>query len=241
MRRCATQAQERLRTPRGSRGRGLGQPRPRAVARSPRPTADRRRRRRRSRRGEENRPRSGEEAETKHSTAARRRRSARPRSTPRAAGPAEGVRGPAAARGGRGGQRSARTAAGGQGARVGAAPPRRPGRADAARPHPHLRGPDLRRGRHETAGGRRGGRRGAAEVAAAPGTAGTGPGRPSCRCAAGRRRPSRCLCCCAALGTADPPLRPPGRPAPGPRQARPHQSVASRARGRPARGCHQRT
>lgn len=161
---------------------------------------------------------SGEEAETKHSTAARRRSSARPRSAPRPAGPAEGVRGPAAAREGCGGQRSARTAARGQGARVGAAPPRRPGRADAARPHLHLRGPDLRLGLHETAGAWRGGRRGAAEVAEAPGTAGAGPGRPSCCCAAGRhRRPPRCLCCCAALGTADRLLRPP-RPgaAPGP-------------------------
>lgn len=77
---------------------------------------------------------SGEEAETKHSTAARRRSSARPRSAPGPAGPAEGVRGPAAAREGCGGQRSARTAARGQERGLGQRP--RAGRDERTRPGP---------------------------------------------------------------------------------------------------------
>lgn len=64
---------------------------------------------------------------------------------------------------------------------------------------------------------------GAAEVAAAPGrrARGSGPVQPSCGHTAGRRRPVSLLLLLCSLGTADQPLRPPGRPAPGPRQPRP--------------------
>lgn len=81
--------------------------------------------------------RSGEEAETKHPTAAPQRGSARPGSprpplpAPGAARPAERVGGPGRRReeaGGRGPRGPAR----GLGARLRAAPPGRPGRADAA-------------------------------------------------------------------------------------------------------------
>lgn len=170
------------------------------MAKSPRPTAECRRRRR-SRRGQENRPRSGEEAETKHPTAAPRRGSARPRSerppwsAPGATGPGDRVGGAAAARGGSRRPKRARTAAREQGARVGAAPPGRPVLADSAPAPPALTwaGPAAQTAAKQQAPGsvvpRGHGRRGAAEVAAAPRTLGVGPGRPSRCCAAGRCRP----------------------------------------------------
>lgn len=159
------------------------------------------RRRRRSRRGQENRPRSGEEAETKYPTAAPRRGSARPRSArppwsaPGDTGPAERVGGAAAARRGSRRAKRARTAARGQGARVGAAPPVRPGLADSAPAPPALTwaGPAAQTAAKQQAPGSvvpsGHGRLGAAEVAAAPRTLGAGPGQPSCSCPAGRCRP----------------------------------------------------
>lgn len=97
---------------------------------------------------------------------------------------------------------------------------------------------DRRDGAGDWVGGDGHGRRGAAEVAAAPRTAGAGRASPPVAAPLAAAGPSRSFCCCAALGTADRPLRPAVRPAPGPRQSRPHQSAARGPRGRPARGCH---
>ncbi|XP_047401864.1 translation initiation factor IF-2-like [Sciurus carolinensis] len=166
--------------------------------------------------------------------------------------PAPGL-GPARVRTpGRGGRLSAsqKRAAASQGARAGA--PRGQG-ARRAPPGPGPRrrrrgpgpartyvGPSCSRGAAPRLRGSAGrARGGAAEVAAAgPGCASLGSGRrargrlqPSC-CCPGRRRPVQVLCCCAALGTADRPLRPPSGPA-APPQGRARLGPTNRRRGSP--------
>lgn len=169
----------------------------------------RRGKRRRSVRGQENRQRYREEAETKHPIATRRRSSAAPaRGTLRGRGtPVRQQRGQEA--GGRGRA------------------------APVHRPRPHLRGPGPQRGRRRRQraprsaglGGPGAHGRWAAEVGAAPRTAGAKPGQPSGESARAAAGSSHSFCCCAALGTADRPLRPP--------QGRARPDRTNRRRGRP--------